>query len=123
MPSRRINLARPHESLLLLKATGAVSHTGGELFSTGSQEYRTILRWIEAGAPDDPKDLPSPVALAIEPTQMELDAGGGTQQIKATATYSDGAARDVTRLALFLSSNDNSAAISKSGLVTAKNRG
>jgi hypothetical protein len=123
MPNRRINLARPHESLMLLKATGAVNHTGGELFSTGSQNYKTILRWIEAGAPDDAKDLPTAVALEIEPKQMELDAGSGTQQIKATAKYSDGAVRDVTNLALFLTSNDNAATINKSGLVTAKNRG
>jgi hypothetical protein len=123
IPNRRINLARPHESLLLLKSTGAVSHTGGEIFSTGSEHYNTILRWIEAGAPDDRKDLPTPTALTVEPKQMELDAATGVQQMKATATYSDGTQRDVTRLALFLTSNDNSAAISKAGLVTAKNRG
>jgi hypothetical protein len=123
IPNRRINLARPHESLLLLKSTGAVPHTGGELFSTGSQHYRTILRWIDAGAPDDPKDLPTPVALEVEPKQIELDANAGTAQLKATAKYSDGTTRDVTNLALFQSSNDNSAAIDKTGLVTAKNRG
>ena len=123
MPNRRINLARPHESLLLLKATGAVSHTGGELFSTGSRNYNTILRWIQAGAPDDPKDLPTPIALELEPKQMELDAASGTQQMKATAKYSDGTSRDVTDLARFQTSNDNSAAVNKSGLVTAKGRG
>ena len=123
IPNRRINLARPHESLMLLKSTGAVPHTGGEVFSPGSANYKTILRWIEAGAPDDPKDLPTPIALEVEPKQIELDANAGTQQLKATAKYSDGTARDVTRLALFQSSNDNSVAIDKTGLVTAKNRG
>jgi len=123
IPNRRINLARPHESLMLLKSTGAVPHTGGEVFSPGSANYKTILRWIEAGAPDDPKDLPTPIALEVEPKQIELDANAGAAQLKATAKYSDGTARDVTRLALFQSSNDNSAAIDKTGLVTAKNRG
>src|SRR5438874_6491515 len=54
MPTRRINLGQPHESLLLLKATGAVSHTGGTRFTAGSPYYVTVRRWLEAGAPNDP---------------------------------------------------------------------
>src|ERR1044071_7835757 len=34
---RRVNLASPERSLLLLKATGAVPHTGGRRFSPTSQ--------------------------------------------------------------------------------------
>src|SRR3954451_21332670 len=65
MPNRRINLAQPHESLMLLKTTGTVSHTGGEVFAVGSENYKTILRWIEAGAPNDPAGVPSPVSVEI----------------------------------------------------------
>ena len=39
------------------------------------------------------------------------------------AVFSDGTDRDVTSLAAFTTSNDNSAKVSKSGLVTAANRG
>src|SRR5689334_18979998 len=39
MPTRRINLAQPLESLLLLKATGAVPHTGGTRFTHESPHY------------------------------------------------------------------------------------
>ena len=39
------------------------------------------------------------------------------------AKYSDGTDRDVTGLAVFLSSNDNAATVSKEGKVTAANRG
>ena len=53
IPNRRINIAVPSESLLLLKATASVPHTGGKLFDTESELYRVLLRWIEAGAPDD----------------------------------------------------------------------
>ena len=123
MPNRRINLAQPHESLLLLKTTGAVSHGGGEVIPRDSKHYRTLLNWIRAGAPNDPPDLPHPVKLEIEPKQMEMETPGGSQQMKAVATYSDGRVRDVTDLAVFQTSNDNSAAVSKQGLVTAKNRG
>jgi len=123
IPTRRINLAQPHESLLLLKATGAVPHTGGARFLVGSDYYNTLLRWIESGTPDDPPDIASPVSLSIEPKEMVLEGAGATQQMTAKAKYSDGSERDVTRLVLFLSNNDNSAAISREGLVTAKNRG
>ena len=43
---RRINMAVPEESLLLLKATGAVPHTGGQRFKKESQPYKTLRTWI-----------------------------------------------------------------------------
>jgi hypothetical protein len=123
MPTRRINLARPEDSLLLLKASGAVSHGGGEAIAKDSPRYRTLLQWIEAGAPNDPPTVRSPVALEIEPKQMELASPGGVKQVRAVAKYSDGTERDVTSLALFQSSNDHAAEVSPDGVVTAKNRG
>src|SRR6185295_15485731 len=53
MSTRRINLADPRQSLLLLKATGKVPHTGGKRFEENSPNYNTILRWLEAGAVKD----------------------------------------------------------------------
>ena len=53
MPGRRVNTALPSESLLLLKATGEVPHTGGKLFEKDSDLYKTLAAWIVAGAPDD----------------------------------------------------------------------
>ena len=50
---RRIDFANPANSLMLLKATGAVSHLGGQRFAVGSPYYNTILRWIKQGAPFD----------------------------------------------------------------------
>lgn len=49
MPGRRINTAVPEQSLLLLKAIGGVSHTGGKLFDKDSDLYKTLLDWIKAG--------------------------------------------------------------------------
>lgn len=46
---RRINLAAPEKSLLLEKAAGRVTHTGGEIFKPDSQYYQTLLDWITAG--------------------------------------------------------------------------
>ena len=50
---RRINLAVPEESLFLTKSTGKVQHTGGKLFDEDSVYYKTILEWLQAGAPAD----------------------------------------------------------------------
>src|SRR5205807_3822328 len=54
MNGRRINLALPQESLLIEKATGKVPHTGGERFKEGTEPYQTLIRWLDAGAPNDP---------------------------------------------------------------------
>lgn len=51
---RRIALADPGRSLLLLKATGTVPHKGGKRFDTGSPEYQTLADWIAGGAPRTP---------------------------------------------------------------------
>jgi hypothetical protein len=120
---RRINLALPHESLLLEKATGKVPHTGGQRFKDDSELYKTIVRWLEAGAPQDPPTVATAVGLELYPKNAVLDGKGSTQQMVVKAKYSDGSERDVTSLALFLSNNDTSATISPEGVVTAGERG
>jgi hypothetical protein len=120
---RRINLALVHESLLLEKGTGKVNHTGGERFKPDSELYQTIARWLDAGAPGDPADIPKPVAVELYPKNGVLDGEKTTQQLTVRAKYSDGTDRDVTGLAYFLTSNDRSAAVTQEGVVTAGVRG
>ena len=121
--TRRINLALPGESLLLLKSTGAVPHTGGQCFKPDSVEYDAIRRWLEAGAPADAANIATPVALEVLPTQAVLEGEGATHRFTVLCRYSDGTTRDVTDLALYLTSNENSARISPAGVVTAGLRG
>jgi hypothetical protein len=121
-PGRRINLALPEESLVLTKATGGVPHTGGTRFKPDSHLYATILRWLDAGAPQDSANVATPVALELMPGNAVLEEGDKMQFI-ARAKYSDGSDRDVTKLVLFMSNNEASAAVSEDGLVTAKARG
>ncbi len=124
MIGRRINLAVPADSTLLEKATGAVQHTGGKRFEKDSELYYTLHRWIEAGAAnDDASKLPKVVAVDLYPKTAVLDGKGSTQQMTVRATYSDGTDRDVTSLAVFLTNNETSAAVSPDGLVTAGDRG
>ena len=115
--------ASPAESLLLTKATGAVPHTGGTRFKIDSPLYATMMRWLDAGAPHDPPDVAAPTSIELLPHQAVLEGAGAHQQFTLLAHYSDGADRDVTNLALFLTSNENSAKIDETGLVTASNRG
>jgi hypothetical protein len=122
-PGRRINLALPTESLLLTKATAAVPHTGGAKLKADDEHYATLKRWLEGGATNDAGSVPAVVAVELYPTEAVLDGPGATQQFTVLAKYADGSDRDVTSLAVFLSSNDNAAKIDPSGLVTAGSRG
>jgi hypothetical protein len=123
LSTRRLNLAIPQESLLIQKGLGAVPHTGGTRFHQGDYLYNTLIRWIESGAPQDSSGVAHADSLEILPKQMVLEGEGSRQQLTVRARYSDSTERDVTRWALFLSNNENSAAISADGLVTAGKRG
>ena len=118
---RRINLAVPGQSLLLLKPTEQVSHDGGERFAIDSELYHRLLEWLEEGALRDVGEVPQPVALDVYPPEVVLD--GGAQRFIARARYSDGTDRDVTPLTVFSSSNPTAATIAADGILTAGKRG
>ena len=122
-PERRLDISIPAECLLMEKATGQVPHSGGSPLQKGDPYHAVLLRWLESGAPADSGEVPSVVALELYPAGAVLDGPSETQPLTVRAKYSDGTDRDVTSLAVFLSSNDNSATVSKEGQVTAANRG
>ncbi len=123
MSGRRVNLARPEASLLLTKAIGEAPHSGGERFAHDSASYNLLVRWLEEGAHDDADDIAQPVGIEVFPPEAVLVGSGQTQQLSIRATYSDGTTRDVTNWAVYLSNNDNSAAIDEQGVVTAGAKG
>ena len=120
---RRLNMAIPAESLLLEKGSGKVAHTGGACFAENDLYWNTIIRWLDADAPNDPATIATCVGVDLYPKNGVLNGKGATQQMVVKARYSDGGERDVTHLAVFLSSNDSSAKIAKDGVVTAGERG
>ena len=120
---RRINLALPHESLLVEKSAGIVPHTGGKRFDKGSELYNTMIRWLEAGAPNDQTAPPKVVSVELYPKNAVMDGAGTTQKLTVRAKYSDGTDRDVTSLAYFSTNNDTAAEVSQDGIVTAGERG
>jgi len=124
---RRIDVAVPEKSLVLEKATGAVTHTGGELFDANSEYYTTLRDWIAAGAKDDAEETPEAVSIELLPGNIifkeATDASDPVHHTVVLANYSDGSQRDITHLAVYLSNNDTTAAIDEHGTVTAGKSG
>lgn len=144
---RRINLAIPEESLIIQKGLGAVQHTGGVRFGTNSDLCKTLLAWLNAGAPKDPPDVAKVTGIEIFPKSAVLEgsempatnsvatrprppaggagraAAGSSQRLIVRARYSNGTERDVTPLTVFISNNDATAKVADDGLVTAGQRG
>jgi len=123
LPDRRINLATPESCLLMEKVVGVVPHSGGKKFDVDSPRYNTLMRWLTAGAPNDAGDIGKVESVDIYPPGAVLDGDGATQQINVLATYTDGSTRDITSMAVFMSSNGTSATVDEAGLVTAHARG
>jgi len=123
MIGRRVNVASPEKSLLLSKAIGAVPHTGGKRFDKSTQYYKTLLRWVEAGANDDAKDVPEVVDLILSKDRYVFEKTGQKSRLIVTAISSDGSQRDVTNLARFHSNNASVATIDGDGNLIASGSG
>ncbi len=128
---RRIDLARPAESLLLTKPSEQVVHGGGQRFDAGSEMYRVLLKWLEQGAPRDPQDVSRVKRLEMFPSEVVLSGtppGGdattrNSHRLVVRAHYDDGTDRDVTGLTVFTSTNTASAVVSARGVVSGQRRG
>lgn len=120
---RRINLAVPDQSLVLLKATGSVQHSGGKRIELGSKHHQTLLTWLQAGAPIDATKPPAVAAVNIYPDQAVIEGDGVQQRLVAVATYADGSQRDVWDLASFTTNNERTAAVAFDGKITSGVRG
>lgn len=118
---RRFNRANPSDSLMLLKPTQGVPHEGGFLFDEESRSYKIIHQWIAEGCKFS--EATRPAKLEIFPKSPSLERSGQKQQILVIATFADGSSRDVTREAIFESSNFEVATVSGTGLVKAVRRG
>ena len=74
------------------------------------------------GRSADSVEIAKPVSLELLPHELVMEQGK-TQQLAARAHYSDGSERDVTNLAVFLTNNETSAAVTPDGLITCGKRG
>lgn len=119
---RRISLAEPASSLLLLKPTFALPHGGGKRFAASSIEYRIIAEWIADGAPGPKPDDPVVSALEVFPAKAVLKPGA-RQQLVVRAKYSDGDVRDVTHWTKYSSNNEGVASVDDEGRVRVNGQG
>ena len=113
---RRINRVDPAQSLVYLKAVGALDHGGANAAKPGSREAETVLAWLTAGAPWTNAEDARLATLKLYPEDRVL-AKGDTQRLLVTATFTDGQVRDVTRDAAFHSSGPKTASVAVDGTV------
>jgi len=114
--ARRVSLANPEGSLMLLKPSFGVPHGGGQRVKKDSLEYRVIEQWIAAGAPPPSTHDAQVVGLESFPKTATLKPGQ-EQQIVVRAKYSDGRVEDVTRWVKFSSNNEGVALVDDYGKV------
>lgn len=114
--NRRLLPAVPDQSLLLLKATGAMAHAGGKRLEVGSDEYKLIRRWIASGMPFGEPEDPTITKISVFP-EHRLIARKNRQQFAVLAHYSDGSVFDVTQRAQYESNDPDVAIVDGSGLV------
>ena len=114
---RRVDLAQPEKSLLLLKPLLDLPHLGGKALQKGTPEYDLMLQWIRQGAQGpDPND-PHVTGLRVTPPVQSL-APKAHLQLRVDALFSDGSTRDVTHWTRFTSNDENVATAVPNGLVT-----
>ena len=63
LASRRVNVASPDDSLMLLKAVAEVPHEGGRRTTADSGYYHVLRQWISGGAK---LDLKSPRVVKLD---------------------------------------------------------
>jgi WD40 repeat protein len=121
LASRRINVASPDDSLMLMKAAGKVPHFGGPVMQPGDRYYQILRQWIAQGA--RLVRTPRVVRIEVLPRNPVVTRIGDGQQMRVRATYADGAVRDVTREAFIESGNTEIATADRAGRMTAVRRG
>ena len=122
LAARRINLASPEQSLMLLKSIGMVPHGGNAVTEVGSRRYEIMRRWIAEGARYNP-DAPRVVSITLAPQNPVVDAEGQSIAMQVIARYTDGSERDVTEDAFVESGELEIASADANGRVTAIRRG
>ena len=113
---RRIFPAEPEFSLLLLKPSNQLPHGGGKRLSAGTYEWELIASWIRQGMPFGSEDDPTLDRIEVVPPVREMNFNT-KQQLSVIGYYSDGSARDVTRLASYEANQPEMSVVGADGRV------
>ncbi|MCP4173015.1 MAG: DUF1553 domain-containing protein [Fuerstiella sp.] len=101
LEGHRVNLIRPEESLLLLKATGELDHEGEDALTGAPQGTERLLEWIAGGARrNNSRKL---AHLKVSPVSPVSAARGDVIPLRVSAEFDDGTTSDVTPWTVFQS--------------------
>lgn len=119
---RRINLAKPAASLLLLKPTGYLNHGGELVLPEESVGAKRIGDWIRDGAPQGrARNL---TEFKVAPGGHRVEAIPATVSLRALAKFDAGPEEDVTEQTLFTSADGGAVEIDlDTSRATIKRRG
>ncbi len=122
MASRRVTVASPEDSLMLLKTLAEVPHEGGRRAHADEKYYQILRDWVAGGAK---LDLAAARVSKIElsPLNPVVQKIGSRQQVRVLAHFANGTSRDVTNEAFVESGNTDVASVDGTGLVTTLRRG
>lgn len=113
---RRVSPAAPDDSLILLKATGAMPHGGGMRLTAESDSYRLLRRWIEQGLPLRHDGEPHDVKLEVIPAEHIVQEKS-QQPLRVVVHFSDGSTRDVTQVARYDTQHPDILTVTSDGVV------
>ena len=119
---RRVSLAQPDDSLVLLKPTMGVPHEGGLRFEKDSEAYAIVKSWITAGAPPAHPDDPFVERIEVMPESVMVTPSS-RRQVVVRAFYSNGTYEDVTRWAKFGTTDESVALVDDEGRITVEGPG
>jgi Protein of unknown function (DUF1553)/Protein of unknown function (DUF1549) len=112
---RRVNVAEPDSSLLLLKATAQVSHGGGKRFDKDSWPYHVVREWIAGGAKWQGGGAIARVEVL--PKEHRLQHPGETLKLRVVVEFADSTEADLTPFCDFRAKDDTIAEVSPLGEV------
>ncbi|MBC8289031.1 MAG: DUF1549 domain-containing protein, partial [Planctomycetes bacterium] len=118
----RVDADDPDGSYLLLKATKAEPHAGGQRFKKGSPAYNLLRRWIGQGAKPSADNQPTVERIEVFPKQRVLHREA-TQRLLVLAHLNDGSVRDVSRLSRYESNQEKILTASEDAIVSAEQTG
>jgi hypothetical protein len=118
----RVDVHEPSKSLLLLKPSMAMSHGGGLKLPKDSDDYRTILKWAENGAPFGDESPAQITSLEVTPRLIAFPATG-RHRLLVTAHMADGSQEDFTREVVYQINNSEVAKVNSEGEVSGMKAG
>jgi WD40 repeat protein/mono/diheme cytochrome c family protein len=122
MASRRVTIASPDDSLMLLKTIAEVPHEGGRRTESDTHYYGILREWIAGGATLNAASA-KVVSISLHPENPVTQLPGARQQFRIIANFADNSSRDVTAESFIESGNGDVATADQSGLITTLRRG